>query len=121
MQVNVYQINPDRDKNRVRYERLDDLPKYQGRSKVDESLYDRVLRADVDCENLEQLYTLINSKGHPLHHGGQMKVSDVIVTDDQVVGGAMVTLSRPLASTFRMDTSFILSKPTSRASYSSPI
>ena len=82
MQVNVYQINPDRDKNRVRYERLDDLPKYQDRSKVDESLYDRVLRADVDCENLEQLYTLINSKGHPLHHGGQMKVSDVVVTDE---------------------------------------
>ena len=82
MQVNVYQINPDRDKNRVRYERLDDLPKYQGRSKVDESLYDRVLRADVDCENLEQLYTILNTKGHPLHHGGQMKVSDVIVNDE---------------------------------------
>ena len=81
MQVRVYQINPDRDKNRVMYERLDDLQKYQGSSKVDESLYDRVLRADVDCESLEQLYTLLNTKGHPLHHGGQMKVSDVVVTD----------------------------------------
>ena len=81
MQVRVYQIDPDRDQNRIRYESLNDLPKYQGSSKVDESLYDRVLRADVDCESLEQLYTLLNTKGHPLHHGGQMKVSDVVVTD----------------------------------------
>ena len=81
MQVRGYQIDPDRDQNRIRYESLNDLPKYQGSSKVDESLYDRVLRADVDCESLEQLYTLLNTKGHPLHHGGQMKVSDVVVTD----------------------------------------
>ena len=81
MQVRVYQIDPDRDQNRIRYESLNDLPKYQGSSKVDESLYDRVLRADVDCESLEQLYTLLNTKGHPLHHGSQMKVSDVVVTD----------------------------------------
>ena len=82
MNVRVYQINPDRDQNRVMYERLDDLARYQGSSKVDESLYDRVLRADVDCENLEQLYTMLNTTGHPLHHGGQMKVSDVAVTDE---------------------------------------
>lgn len=82
MQVRVYQIDPDRDKNRVMYERLDDLARYQGSSKVDESLYDRVLKADVDCENLEQLYTMLNLSGHPLHHGGQMKVSDVVVTDE---------------------------------------
>ncbi|MGM9669481.1 MAG: DUF3846 domain-containing protein [Faecousia sp.] len=82
MNVRVYQINPDRDKNRVMYERLDDLARYQGSSKVDESLYDRVLRADVDCDNLEQLYTMLNLSGHPLHHGGQMKVSDVVVTDE---------------------------------------
>ena len=55
MQVRLYQINPDRDKNRVAYERLDDLPQRQGSAKVDETLYDRVLKADVDCENLEQL------------------------------------------------------------------
>lgn len=82
MQVRVYQINPDRDANRVMHERLGDLQKYQGSSTVDESLYDRVLRADVDCENLEQLYTVLNISGHPLHHGGQMKVSDVVVTEE---------------------------------------
>ena len=82
MQVRLYQINPDRDKNRVAYERLDDLPQRQGSAKVDEALYDRVLKADVDCENLEQLCTMLNTTGHPLHHGGQMKVSDVVVTDE---------------------------------------
>ena len=39
MNVRVYQINPDRDANRVMHERLGDLQKYQGGSKVDESLY----------------------------------------------------------------------------------
>ena len=68
MQVCVYQINPDRDINRVRHESLNDLPKYQGSSKVDESLYDRVLRADVDCESLEQLYTLLSTPGHTGFH-----------------------------------------------------
>ncbi len=82
MQVRLYQINPDRDQNRVMHEPLDNLLKCQGCSQVDESLYDRVLRADVDCENLEQLYTKLNTEGHPLHHGGQMKVSDVVVTDE---------------------------------------
>ena len=52
MQVRLYQINPDRDQNRVMHEPLDNLLKCQGCSQVDESLYDRVLRADVDCENL---------------------------------------------------------------------
>lgn len=80
MQVRVYQIDPDRDQNRICYASLNDLPKYQGSSTVDESLYDQVLRADVGCKSLEQLYTLLNTKGHPLHHGGQMKVSDVVVT-----------------------------------------
>ncbi len=28
MQVRVYQIDPDRDQNRIRYESLNDLPKY---------------------------------------------------------------------------------------------
>ena len=39
MQVRLYQINPDRDQNRVMHEPLDKLLKYQGSSKVDESLY----------------------------------------------------------------------------------
>lgn len=82
MQVRVYQIDPDRDKNRVMYERLDNLAMYQGSSAVDATLYDRVLRADVDCDDLEQLYAMLNTTGHPLHHGGSMKVSDVVVTDD---------------------------------------
>ena len=82
MRVKIYQINPDRDQNRVMHERLDNLARHQGSAKVDESLYDRVLKADVDCDNLEQLYALLNTEGHPLYHGGQLKVSDVVVTDE---------------------------------------
>lgn len=82
MRVRVYQIHPDRDKNRVMHKRLDDLARCQGSSAVDATLYDRVLRADVDCADLEQLYAMLNTTGHPLHHGGSMKVSDVVVTEE---------------------------------------
>lgn len=72
MQVRIYQINVDRDENRVRHAKLDHLAKYQGSSKVNETLYDRVFRAEMDSDDLEHLYTLINTKGHPLYHGGEM-------------------------------------------------
>ena len=81
MKVQIYQIHADRDINRVRHAKLADLAKYQGSSKVNEALYDRVFKAEIDCTDLEQLYSLINSSGHPLYHGGEMKVSDVVVTE----------------------------------------
>lgn len=82
MKVQIYQIHVDRDKNCVRHLKLDDLAKYQGSSKVNEALYDRVFKAEVDCSDLEQLFSLINGSGHPLYHGGEMKVSDVVVTEE---------------------------------------
>ena len=81
MNVRVYQINPDRDENHVMHESLAALAETQGSPQVDAALYDRVLRANVDCENLEQLYSMLNTDGHPLYHGGEMKVSDVVVAD----------------------------------------
>lgn len=82
MKARIYQIHVDRDENRVRHLKLDDLAKYQGSSKVNEALYDRVFKAEVDCSDLEQLFSLINGSGHPLYHGGEMKVSDVVVTEE---------------------------------------
>lgn len=49
MQVRVYQIDPDRDKNRVMYERLNDLARHQGNSKVDETQYRNRIRHRHEC------------------------------------------------------------------------
>ena len=76
MQVRLYQINPDRDQNRVMHEPLDNLLKCQGCSQVDESLYDRVLRADVDCENLEQLYSNVF---FPITNAAKCAIQDAVL------------------------------------------
>lgn len=82
MRIKIYQINPDRDINRVRNERLSNLQCCQGSPGIQASLYDEVFNAEMDFNGLEALYTQFNTIGHPLHRGGQMKVSDIIVTDD---------------------------------------
>ena len=82
MRIKIYQINPDRDINRVRNERLSNLQCCQGSPGIQASLYDEVFNAEMDFNGLEQLYTQFNTIGHPLYRGGQMKVSDIAVTDD---------------------------------------
>lgn len=82
MRIKIYQINPDRDINRVRNERLSNLQCCQGSPGIQASLYDEVFNAEMDFNGLEALYTQFNNTGHPLYRGGQMKVSDIIVTDD---------------------------------------
>lgn len=82
MRIKIYQINPDRDINRVRNERLSNLERCQGSPGIQASLYDEVFSAEMDFNGLEQLYIQFNTSGHPLHRGGQMKVSDIVVTDD---------------------------------------
>lgn len=82
MRVKIYQINPDRDVNRVMHERLSNLELCQGSPIIQASLYDEVFSAEIDFTGLEQLYTQFNTTGHPLHRGGQMKVSDIVVTDE---------------------------------------
>ena len=47
MKIKIYQINGDRDKNRVKFTRHDLLQKYQGTSEIDASLYDEVFSGDI--------------------------------------------------------------------------
>lgn len=82
MYIKIYQINVNRDKNNVKHESLKNLEKYHGTSNIESSIYDRVFMGDVDCNDLEEVYQMFNIEGHPLHRGGQMNVSDIVVTDN---------------------------------------
>lgn len=82
MRIKIYQINPARDANTVKYEALSNLENYQGSPQVQSSLYDEVFNADIEYQGLEGLYAQFNTTGHPLHRGGQMSVSDVVVTEE---------------------------------------
>lgn len=82
MRVKIYQINHDRDANRVKFTGLDSMAKYQRSLEVDPSIYDEVFNAEIDYKGLEQLYAMFNTTGHPLHRGHSMSVSDVVVTEE---------------------------------------
>ncbi len=82
MQIKIYQINQERDKNEVKFMGLDRLEKLQGTQEVKSDIYDEVFSGNVDCENLEEVFELFNTKGHPLMRGHSLSVSDVVVTED---------------------------------------
>lgn len=75
MNIKIYQINTDRDKNRVKFEGLSE------NKEIDFSIYDRVFMGDVDCKNLEDVYTMFNTTGHRLHRGHSLSVSDIVEVD----------------------------------------
>ena len=82
MKIKIYQINMDRDKNHVKFSRHELLEKYQGTSAIDASLYDEVFSGEVECSDLEGVYTAFNTQPQPLHRGHSLSVSDIVVNED---------------------------------------
>lgn len=82
MKLKIYQINSERDKNNVKFLRYEHLDNFQNTKDINAAIYDEVFVGDVDCENLEDVYTLFNTKGHPLCRGHSLSISDIAVTDD---------------------------------------
>lgn len=81
MKIRLYQINKNRDVNRVCYEGLDIHQKCQnvGAYEVDSSLYDMVFDGFVEDRNsLEGLFSAFNYSRPSCYHGRTMSVSDVV-------------------------------------------
>lgn len=81
MRVKIYQMNADRDRHLIKFLGLESMKKFMGVNSVDSSLYDEVFNAELDTDNLEEIYTRFNTEKHPLHRGHALSVSDVVVTD----------------------------------------
>lgn len=77
MRVKIYQINPDRDIDRMKFISLND-----GQT-PDPSIYDEVFDAEIDERDPEEIFARFNTEGHPLFRGHALSVSDVIVTDGE--------------------------------------
>ena len=82
MRTKIYQINTERDANRVKFIGSDSLKKFQGSDDINSSIYDEVFNAEIDETNLEDIFTKFNTEGHPLHRGHSLSVSDVVVNDN---------------------------------------
>lgn len=78
MKVTVYQINSDRDVNRMMFMSYDRLEKFQGSSEVDSKIYDKIYEKDVPCSSLEEIYQLFNMERPDDFRGHSLSVSDVV-------------------------------------------
>ena len=78
MEVKIYQINMDRDENRVCFMGLDSLPRFQGTDQIDSSIYDLVFAGDVPCSDLEGVYQTFNIDHPDGYTGRSLSVSDVV-------------------------------------------
>ena len=77
-EFSIYQINTDRDNNRVCFLGLDTLERFQHSKEVDPVLYDRVYDGKLDCNSLETIYEKFNID-HPADYKGRsFSVSDVV-------------------------------------------
>ncbi len=74
MRLKIYQIDPEKDPERVRFLALKNV------DKVDPSMYFKAFDAEAEVSDLEEAFMMFNSDGHPLHNGRSMFVSDVVVT-----------------------------------------
>ena len=78
MRVKIYQVNPYRDTNHVKFLSTTQLQELLGSDKIDPTIYDEVFNAEVDEMGLEDLYAKFNSEYHPLFRGHSLSMSDVV-------------------------------------------
>jgi hypothetical protein len=78
MDVRLFQIALDRDKNAVKFMDLETTGQLQRIARIDPSIYDEVFSGSVSCETLNEVFERFNTEGHPLHRGHSLSVSDVI-------------------------------------------
>ena len=77
-EFSIYQINVDRDNNRICFLGLDTLERFQHSKEVNPVLYDRVYDGKLDCNSLETIYEKFNID-HPADYKGRsLSVSDVV-------------------------------------------
>lgn len=82
MKIKIFQIDHEKDKNGVKFMHTDRLEKLQGTTDIDASLYKEVFNGEVEAADLEDVYSMFNCEGHPLHRGHSMSISDVVKTED---------------------------------------
>lgn len=78
MNIRIYQINRSRDVNNVAFDGMELLERFQGSTKIDSSIYDKVFDDEVDCLSLEGVFGMFNT-AHPADYRGRsLSVSDVV-------------------------------------------
>lgn len=78
MKIAIYQIDWRKDNHRVKFMSYDRLPKFQGSSEVDSSIYSKVYEGDVSSSDLEGIFQMFNIWHPEDFTGHSLSVSDVV-------------------------------------------
>lgn len=83
MDIAIYQINTERDKANAAFVGLDELKGGGGAPEgeapeIDAEIYDRVFKGEVDCENLEDVFQMFNTRLPEEYRGRTLSVSDIV-------------------------------------------
>lgn len=82
MQIRIFQIDSDYDEDSLKFRGLEQTMELRGGAGIDPGIYEEVFRGDVNCKDLEEVYSLFNMGGHPLHRGHSLSISDVVLTEN---------------------------------------
>lgn len=77
-EFSIYQINTDRDDNRICFLGLDTLERFQHSKEVNAAIYDRIYNGKLDCNSLETIYEKFNIDHPGDYTGRSLSVSDVV-------------------------------------------
>ncbi len=78
MHIKIYQINLDRDDNRVAFLGHDSIARFQGNANICSEIYDHVFDGEVDCDTLEDVYLMFNLHFPKDYRGRSLSVSDIV-------------------------------------------
>lgn len=89
MNIKLFQINLDRDKNRVAFLDIEHLERFQGTSEIDSRIYDKTFEGEVNCNTLEDVFRKFNLDLPDNFESRSLSVSDVVevVESDRVEPG----------------------------------
>lgn len=92
MNIKIYQVNMDRDDDGVAFMSLDSIARFQHFDEVNSPIYDKVFEGDVDCESLEDVFRMFNTRHPDGYCGRSLSVSDIVeVSDPPKVVGEIIT------------------------------
>lgn len=84
MLISIYQINLEKDAERVAFCGLDLLKKLYGRQAINGSIYEEVFYGEVDAETMEDIFGMFNLRHPEGYKGRSLSVSDIV----EVIDGA---------------------------------
>lgn len=86
MEITIYQIDLDKDENRVAFLGHESLEHYQGTSEIDSEIYEKVYEGTVDAKDLEYIFRIFNVDQPEDYRGRSLSVSDIVETVDDRTG-----------------------------------